>query len=146
VAKPRIVGWLGYGGLLPFLALAALACADRPRAALWHGYLVAYGAVILSFIGALHWGFAMTLQGLAVERRNWMLGWSVVPCLIAFAALLAHSALGDILLLAGFLLHLWQDQRLASVAALPSWFFPFRLRLTAVALVCLVAGAISAVW
>ena len=49
---PPHVAWLGYGGLLPFIALAILMAVDAPRAALWSDALVGYGAVILSFVGA----------------------------------------------------------------------------------------------
>lgn len=143
-AQPRLAAWLGYGGLLPFLALAALSCADRERGALWHESLRTYAALILSFVGALHWGFATVLEGLAAPRRNAMMAWSVVPCLLAFAALLIHSVLGDILLAVGYLAHYWRDLRLAAVLALPAWYLPLRLRLSAVALVCIATGAFAA--
>ncbi len=135
--------WLGYGGLIPFLALAALTVADRGRAAMWHGYLRAYGAVILSFVGALHWGFGMVLGEITATQRDAMLGWSVVPCLLAFAALVANSDLGDVLLAGGFLVHYLQDRRLAAMCALPPWYLALRLRLSAVAVMCVVAGDLS---
>ena len=56
--RPASMAWLGYGGLLPFVGLAVLMAADAPRQALWSQALVAYGAVILGFVGALHWAFA----------------------------------------------------------------------------------------
>jgi hypothetical protein len=59
-ALPRHVAWLGYGGLLPFVGLAALAGFDPHHLLAWSDALVGYGAVILSFIGALHWGVAMS--------------------------------------------------------------------------------------
>ena len=90
VARPRIVTWLGYGGLLPFLALAVLTSVDHERAVFWHGSLRAYGAVILSFVGALHWGFAMVLDDITPLKRNAMLAWSVVSLLDRIC--LAHCA------------------------------------------------------
>jgi hypothetical protein len=140
VAQPRIVAWLGYGGLLPFIALAGLTCLDREREVFWQGNLRAYGALILSFIGALHWGVAMVMSNITADQRSVMFVWSVVPCLLGFASLIAHSVLGDMLLVGGFLAHYWQDRRLAAMAALPAWYLPLRLRLTAIALVCLAAG------
>jgi hypothetical protein len=142
---PRSVAWLGYGGLIPFLALAVLASVDRGRLPMWHGYLRAYGAVILSFVGALHWGFAMVLGNISAHQRNAMLGWSVIPCLLAFAALVANSDLGDVLLACGFAVHYLQDRRLAAVCAMPPWYLALRLRLSAVAVICVVAGAFSAI-
>ncbi len=143
LARPRTVTWLGYGGLVPFISLAALTLIDRGHSALWHGCLVAYGAVILSFVGALHWGFAMLLQDISTRQRDAMLAWSVTPCLIAFAAILAHSILGDILLAAGFSAHIWQDRRLSAIVTLPAWYMPLRLRLSAVAVICVAVGAVS---
>jgi hypothetical protein len=142
-ARPLIVAWLGYGGLIPFLALAVLTCVDRGRAVLWHGYLVSYAAVILSFVGALHWGFAMMTGNVATSRRTGLFAWSIVPCLMAFAALLIQSTLCDILLVIGFILHYWQDVRLASIASLPAWYLPLRLRLTLVAVLCVAVGAMN---
>lgn len=139
--RPRIVAWLGYGGLIPFVALAALTCIDRERGAYWHGDLCIYGALILSFVGALHWGFAMQLGNISASQRNFVFAWSVVPCLIAFAALVERSVLGDILLVSGFVLHYLQDRRLDAIAGLPAWYLPLRLQLTAVAVVCLAVSA-----
>jgi hypothetical protein len=143
VERPRMVTWLGYGGLIPFISLALLSFMDRGRGAFWHACLVAYGAVILSFVGALHWGFAMVLESISATQRDVLLAWSVVPCLIAFVALVVHSVFSDILLVIGFLMHVWQDRRLSASANLPAWYVPLRLRLSAVAIVCVAAGAVS---
>jgi hypothetical protein len=40
------------------------------HAKLWSDALFAYGAVILTFVGALHRGFAMTLRDLIASRRS----------------------------------------------------------------------------
>ena len=53
----------------------------RVRAARWFAVLmgVAYAAVILSFVGALHWGFAMKTPGFD-ERDRWTwMGWCAPP-------------------------------------------------------------------
>ena len=53
--------WLGYGGLIPFIALAlgAWLSADlATRQALVQANAF-YGAVILSFLGAIHWGLLL---------------------------------------------------------------------------------------
>jgi hypothetical protein len=145
-SPPRIVAWLGYGGLIPFVALAALTCMDHERDLLWLGDLRAYGAVILSFVGALHWGFSMVLTDISTAQRNAMLAWSVVPCLIAFAALVAHSAVGDMLLVSTFLFHCLLDLRIGARAALPAWYRPLRLRLSITAILCVASGALAVGW
>lgn len=138
---PRLVALLGYGGLLPFLALAALAWLDPARQARWSGALLEYGAVILAFVGALHWALAMQATTLAQARRAQAYAWSVVPALIAWGALQLAPGPAALLLVVGFTLHLWADRTLAARMPLPAWYLPLRLRLTAVACACLLAEA-----
>jgi len=140
---PTPVAWLGYGGLLPFVALTAVGL-WAPGTPLWGAALLAYGAVILSFVGALHWGFAMALSGLGASQRTRCFLWSVVPSLVAWPAVLMPTAWGSALLVAGFVAHLVQDHRLTARAAMPAWYLPLRWRLTVTACVCLALGALAA--
>ncbi len=56
-AIPRQAGWLGYAGLIPFLVLATSYLLYQDEAQQRVGQaLVNYGAVIISFLGATHWG------------------------------------------------------------------------------------------
>ena len=143
VARPRTVAWLGYGGLLPFLALTPASLLDHHHGVVWSDALYAYGAIILSFIGALHWGLAMSLPELTERQRSACFAWSVVPALIAWPAVLFSPPLAAPLLVVGFIAHYLQDRRLARQATLPGWYLPLRLRLTSVAVVCLVAGVFA---
>jgi len=140
---PPAVAWLGYGGLLPFLALAAVGL-WAPSTPWWSEALLAYGAVILSFVGALHWGFAMAQIGLSAAERTHCFVWSVVPSLMAWPATLLPPAAGAVLLIAGFAAHLVQDHRLAARTLLPKWYLPLRWRLTVTACICLALGAWAA--
>lgn len=139
-ALPATVAWLGYGGLLPFITLALATVIDAEQKVLWCDALIDYGAVILSFVGALHWGFAMSLHGLEPERRNACFVWSIVPALLAWSALLLSPTSASSLLVMGFIASYWQDKRLAGFARLPAWYLPLRCRLSGVACVCLVTG------
>ncbi|MFC7474774.1 DUF3429 domain-containing protein [Dankookia sp. GCM10030260] len=78
---PRPTLWLGLAGLLPFLGTALLAWTAPPD---WRGValhaLAAYGAVILSFLGAVHWGLALRAPpaeagATAPRRRGWGSGY-----------------------------------------------------------------------
>lgn len=140
VALPRTVAWLGYGGLIPFLTLAPASLLDHHHGALWGDALVAYGVIILSFVGALHWGLAMSLSELTERQRSAWFAWSVVPALIAWLAVLFSPIIASPLLVFGFIAHYLQDRQLARQAKLPGWYLPLRLRLSSVAVACLVAG------
>lgn len=138
---PRLVALLGYGGLIPFIGLAVLARVDPVRQAHWSAALQDYGAVILSFVGALHWALAMQATGLSQTRRAQAYAWSVVPALLGWVALQLATPAAGLLLAAGFAGHLWADRGLAARMALPAWYLPLRLRLTAVASLCLLLEA-----
>ena len=154
---PNSVAWLGYGGLLPFVGLAAGCFTDAGYGALFQVALIQYGAVILSFVGALHWAFAMTLPGLSAAKRRECFAWSVVPALLAWlaATLMAVPAQDSIvsifygfavaaaLLIVGFVANCVQDVRLARIVALPLWYLPLRLRLTTVACICVAAAGLA---
>ena len=133
---------LGIAGLLPFagLALGLLIFPERSGAlGLW---LRGYGAVILSFVGALHWAFALRLPPVDHEHGPGMYGWSVVPALLAWVslALPVPAALG--LQLVGFLAQAGFDARLTGFHWYPAWFWRLRMLLTAVVCASLGLSAI----
>src|SRR5208282_1141210 len=50
---------LGLAGLIPFIGCGLLATGDDATRDQGFTALIAYGAVILSFVGAVHWGLAL---------------------------------------------------------------------------------------
>ncbi|MBK6637248.1 MAG: DUF3429 domain-containing protein [Rhodocyclaceae bacterium] len=141
--RPKRVALLGYGGLLPFIGLSIGSVVDHHHALIWVDALHAYGAVILSFVGALHWGFAMLANDLGDAERDARYLWSVIPALLAWPALLLSGLLASGMLVLGFVLHYWQDRRLANGCALPPWYLPLRGRLTGVACLCLIGSVLA---
>ena len=137
---PAVVAWLGYGGLLPFVSLALAGLVDRAHGPLWGDALFAYGAIILSFVGALHWGFAMTLSGLSDSQRSAAFVWSVVQALISWPALLMPPVVAAALLISGFIANYLRDRYLGRQVELPPWYLPLRFRLSSVACICLGIG------
>ncbi|MEP6964528.1 MAG: DUF3429 domain-containing protein [Polaromonas sp.] len=132
---------LGFAGLLPFVAgAAALSALNWPGLQLWAGTaLVAYGALIASFLGGIHWGLAM--QGTAPVTVR--LGWGVFPSLVAWAAVLLPIDAG-LSLLAGLLVLCYAiDRRLYASAGLSGWL-GLRLQLSSVAVVSCLVGAWAA--
>lgn len=137
---------LGLGGLVPFVALAVASIADPVRAAIWVASVMSYGAIVLSFVGALHWAFAMTASELTDRRRRATFAWSVVPALIGWAAILVlpfWASVTAIMLVAGFWMHYLQDRRLARLIEIPGWYLPLRLILTTVATISIVVCALA---
>lgn len=129
---------LGHAGLLPFVAGAALIWIVRADA---HPYvaaaLSAYAAVILSFLGGIHWGFGMRSAAAAPS----LFGWGVLPSLIAWVAVVMPPYAGlvvqGVALVAGYLV----DRRVYPLHGAAAWLL-LRFRLTGVAsLSCFVGAA-----
>jgi len=145
---PVPVAWLGYGGLAPFIATAAGSWLDVNQSSFWQQALLGYGAVILSFVGALHWAFAMLKDSQSGQLSLRLYAWSVVPALAGWVALLCSQLLADgskiasAILMAAFVLHYLQDRRIAEKILLPAWYLPLRLQLTMVACLCLTTSLI----
>jgi hypothetical protein len=137
---PPAAKWLGAAGLLPFLAgdLASLPMAGELRP-LGLSLLLAYGAIILSFMGGVHWGTAM-MRGDA----DWgPLGRSVAPALLALPAALIGGATGLVLLALGFV-GLWAYDEQETVAGrAPRWYPSLRRPLTAVVTASLAVGTLA---
>lgn len=130
---PALPGWLGAGGALPFLSLGALSWLDWQAQQQVQFALLAYGACILSFVGALHWAFAMISSGLTNVDRNRLYAWSVVPALLGWVALLLPMPWGVPLLVAGLWAHYLRDRRLVARVTLPDWYLSLRLGLSGAA-------------
>ncbi|WP_209318502.1 DUF3429 domain-containing protein [Falsiroseomonas selenitidurans] len=129
---------LGAAGLLPFLLLALALAAGFPQAG---PALAAYGATILAFLGAVHWGLALAAPGPADPARL-VLG--VVPALLAWLALLLPLQPGLALLAAGILATAAVEQRGMRAGLLPQPYMRLRWWLSGGAGFCLLAGALLA--
>lgn len=130
--------WLGAAGLLPFLGLAAatlLGLAWSPPA------LVAYGATILAFLGAVHWGLALRAPDAERAAELPRLALGVLPSLIAWVALLMplRPALG--LLAVAILVTALAESRAAACGLVPSGYMRLRWALSAGAAISLALGA-----
>ena len=129
---PVAANWMGYLGLLPFAAAAAGPWLGLGWTVEW---LAAYGAVILSFIGAIHWGLAMGQRSPAPASFHA----SVVPALVGWVALILPTLIALPLLAAGFMAWRFWEYRYATVT-MPRWFQRLRTVLTLGAVAALVGG------
>lgn len=124
---------LGYAGVVPFaaLALAHFFASGAVAAHALQGFL-AYGAVILSFLGGIRWGVATRFERLQASA----LVVSVLPSLWAFACLLWPDpvvALWGLLL--GFMT-LGLADWLLPAAGNSAWMTDLRARLSLAVVAC----------
>jgi len=129
--RPPAAAWMGYLGLLPFFA-AALGLWVGP--AWFAGVLLAYGAVILSFVGAIQWGLASS----AADPRADAFYASVVPALVAWLALLLPAWLALPMLALGFVV--WRIWEGLNGLSMPRWLRRLRTVLTIGAVISLLGG------
>ena len=139
--QARLPKTLGYLGLIPIVVSTIMIFSASYHLMFWRNMLLTYGVVILSFLGALHWAFAMTLDNLTAKKRQAMMVWSVLPSLIAWVALFIPPKFGFLLLSCFFVFTLLMDIKLAQTVILPAWYIPLRFKLTVVMTSCLMATA-----
>ena len=133
---------LGYGGLLPFLLLGGAVVLDlhtpfAPASAL----LIGYGAVILSFVGALHWGAQLNKATEQISAFAFL--WSVLPALLGWAALMMPVIIATSLLIIGLIMCLIYDLRRFKQGDWPIWMRSLRIALTTLACVSLSANYLT---
>ena len=131
---------LGYAGLIPFIFFGVAAWFGSTQ---WQAFslhaLGFYGAVILSFLGAVHWGLFL------LDRSHRVLGlsapiWAVVPSVAAWAALLLPTVPSLTVLLLLFPLLLWVDRDSLRRFRLPPGYIQLRGYLTLGGTVSLLSG------
>ena len=129
---------LGFGGLIPFVGLAAaLWLAPLPSRPLAAMALLGYGATICSFLGAIHWGLSMRGDAEPLMSR---LVWGVTPSLLSWVALLLSPAPGLLLIAATLCACFAVDRVLYPRDGVQAWL-PMRAQLTLVASLSCLAGA-----
>ena len=140
---PALAVLLGLGGLIPFLAcgFGAVWLRDEVQATELLAALIAYGAVILSFLGAVHWGLALEDQIGIADRARLLLG--VLPALIGWAALVAlfvQVPMASLAILAmGFLVVMAVEHRAAQRGLMPRGYAALRWLLTTIVVLDLAA-------
>ena len=133
-SPPDMPNFLGWAGLVPF-GLSVLGTHSGIDTLILYSFLggTAYGAVILSFLGAVHWGLAM--QG---NRNPYWYVWSITPAIFGFASLLLFDVEMRIVALMPLFGLAWSvDRQAANRGLIPNWYMQLRSMLTAGALISL---------
>ena len=130
---------LGYAGALPFLGCVcagglglAVAGFDASR------LLIGYAAVILSFLGGLHWG-RVAASGAYDKSAGLWLVWSVIPSLVGWSGLFVPVRAAAVVLIVCFLAALMIDLKLIADQKWAGWMRSLRLHLTFVAVASLLS-------
>ena len=117
---------LGFSGLLPFVFLGSIYVYQSPDVN--NGIssaLLAYGAIILSFLGGVRWGVAMGEA--SPTRIGSQLCISIMPSLLGWIAFLVKNPIGLLILTTAFFLMLLLDYKLPGA---PNWYFSLRVLLS----------------
>lgn len=125
---------LTFMGALPFVGAVI---AQLQGMAHYHsGYFaLTYGAVIISFLGGIHWG--LFLSNAQHTRLN-LLVTSNLLALIAWATLFFVVPVTQYLVqIAAFIALWWIDRKLVAEGIIERWFYRLRSQVTAVVLLCL---------
>jgi len=140
---PRGPLLLGSAGALPFVAaFVTTLLLGEAMHDIAGKVLIAYAALILSFLGGIQWGLAMAEyggEGGLTDRY----ALSIFPVLIAWSALLAPLSLGYWILAAGFLWALVMDILALRTGFAPLWYRYIRIPLSIVVVATSIAGALT---
>lgn len=142
-SQPPAWAWiLGLAGLIPFVLGAAMQWYGPPGWRMLAGLaLLSYGAVIVSFLGGIHWGLAMRASPVPTPR----LIWGVMPSLLGWSAVLLDSPWGPGVLALSLLVCFAVDRSVYRTLGLLAWL-PLRAALTLVATASVVLGALAYWW
>ncbi len=101
----------------------------------------AYGGLILSFLGGIRWGAVLGPADARRQARDFTL--SIVPSLVALAALFLVPTVALALLVASFLLMALWDVLAVEAGFLPQWYGRLRMVLTTGAVLSLLAMLVA---
>lgn len=140
---PAIAWVLALAGATPFIALAASLTTLEPVLGFVilerYMLLISYAAIIITFIGAVHWGVAIASEH---PKRQILLVYSVLPSLMAWAlinVLMAWSI--QLTLLAALIVLVFIADRLLVIDSVAQGYGKLRLTLTLIVATSLLAGA-----
>ena len=128
---------LGLGGTLPFIFLSIviwLGSSELKLVALFN--LINYAIIILSFIGAIHWGAAMIRKD--IFYRYYLI--SIMPAFLSWFLIMgfiANYLIIFIILMMLFLTMFFIDVKAVRNNILPEWYLPLRKIITIIVFLCL---------
>ncbi len=139
VPMPALV--LGVGGLIPFVTAAFFALFASDLLYAVAPIVLLYGAVILSFLGGIRWGFTvLSARNNGDAWRDYSL--SVAPSLLAWTAAFIRGSGGLLLIAVSLVLWYAIERAVPPNLKIPPWYRRLRFILTAVAAGCCALSAL----
>lgn len=132
-AIPEAAAVLGAVGILPLLAGTFITVLAPSALGLpVRQFTLVYAAIIVSFLGGIHWGFASAamMHQVRDKRARTLMRWSVLPTLASWLSVLLSGAASPLLLAASFILALFLDRTALRRGFAPLWWLRMRIRLT----------------
>ncbi len=130
---PKAAWFLGYAGLIPFIALPMLTVFGFLSFYQSYQYFAQYSAIILSFFGGIHW-----ITAIVDKNNNHQIFVAMLPSIIAWLSLVFLS--GEILLttlsLAFIGMFTYDKYGLALPKYLVVDYIKLRLHLTTIVIFC----------
>lgn len=143
IRPPKLAVGLGMAGLVPFVT-GALGLWITPE--VWRERvleeLIAYAAVILAFMGAIHWGLAMRADE-ASDKAPVQVGLSVIPPLLGWVALSLPVNFGLPVIFVAFAALYFADIWAVRHGLAPVWYPALRKPLSIAVVVSLVLAWIA---
>lgn len=139
----KIAYALGWAGVIPFLLAAFLVwfpLLDLRESAV--RILCLYGGIIFSFLGGVHWGLELRQREKSASLISGYII-SVIPSLVAFAAVFMPPFLGLMILSVGFVGMVIYDYRMLIRKNAPDWYVNLRIQLTTVVFICLFSALVA---
>ncbi|MFT5394907.1 MAG: hypothetical protein ACI85N_000086 [Gammaproteobacteria bacterium] len=135
----NIIYCLSYGGLLPFVTtLVGIYSSSKELSSYSMIAFVSYGAVILGFVGAVHWGFLLKTD--SMQRQGLLLSISVLPGLIGWLALISDLPVALLMFFIAYPLLFVYEKFSELNSLLPVWYMQMRFRLTIVVTIFMFIG------
>ena len=136
---PKLIAALG---ILPFILITLGLWLKIGDLSMCGAALVSYAVMILSFVGGIHWGLALTSTQTGTARTMMFVESSVfvfAGWVVALSPIILPYKLIGLMILYG---NIWiVDKIYERRLALPEWFLPTRSISTVVVMVCLVLAA-----
>ena len=139
---PWGVSVAGLAGLFVFFVLALAIAFGSPTLAI-NAYLqlIHFGVLILTFVGAVHWGLAINAKSQNIAVPSWWYPASTIPMVLGWLTLALVSPTTKILLLmVGFFGTFMLDVSASARGHAPLWYKNFRKFLTIGVLIALVVA------